>query len=268
MRKNTEEWWRKAWAEWRAADIGLQGMDGIERRERLLRGWQAAKTILGDEYRNEAGRKMQSTISLTRWHWVRLGRHLKQWMTPDAKAAIVTELVDKPGEYDEELESLTRAGIQLEHTTNKEGGCAAYDELSDTDAEDSEEDGIIDLTKGTPRTWDSGDGRKRTAKEVANDPTESRENRNRARVWIEENAKRATIPRGKGKAAVKATHKRSGKRSAINMRARQRIQDRHNGVEPPPTTRAPPRRSARVTRAQQQGGGAGFSHYTDERADY
>ena len=126
------------------------------------------------------------------------------------------------------------------------------------------------LTGGNPRTWDSGDGRKRTAKEVANDATltESRENRNRARVWIEDNAKREPKSRGKRKAAVKATHTRKGTRSAANMRARQRIRDRHDGIDSPPPKRAPHRRSARIARAPQMGGGAGFSHFTDERADY
>ena len=170
--------------------------------------------------------------------------------------------------YDDELASLARAGIVLEDMTDKYDECSGRGDVSDTEDDDSEEDGIIDLTTGNQRTWDSGAGRKRTAKEVASDETESRENRDKARAWIAENAKRAQAPRGKRKTAVKATHTRTGARSAINMRARQRIQDRYNGVEASTTRRAPPRRSARVARAQPQGGGAGFSHFTDERADY
>ena len=268
MRKNTELWWRKAWAEWRAADVGLQGVEGSERKARLIDGWQAATAILGKDYRNEAGRRMESINGIKHWHWVRLGRHLRKWMTPTAKSIITHNLIEEHGVYDDELASLARAGIVLEDMTDKYDECGGRDDVSDTEDDDSEEDGIIDLTRGNPRTWDSGAGRKRTAKEVASDETESRENRDKARAWIAENAKRAQAPRGRRKTAVKATHTRTGARSAINMRARQRIQDRYNGVEASTTRRAPPRRSARVARAQPQGGGAGFSHFTDERADY
>lgn len=213
---------------------------------------------------------MESINSIKHWHWVRLGRHLRKWMTPEAKSLITHNLIEEHGVYDDELASLARAGIVLEDVTDKHDECGDRGDVSDTEDDDSEEDGIIDLTRGNPRTWDGDGGRKRTAKEVANDVSESRENRNRARVWMEDNAKRKreTTTKKRAAAAVKATHTRAGTRSAANMRARQRIQDRHNGVEDTQPRRRVRARAPRATRATNMGGGAGFSHYTDERADY
>merc|ERR1712023_392457 len=84
LRRNTEKWWREAWGEWRAADAGLHGIDGIERKARLLSGWAAAKRLMGEDYRNEYGRRMAATTTVSRWPWVRIGQQLKTWMTEQA----------------------------------------------------------------------------------------------------------------------------------------------------------------------------------------
>ena len=178
LRKHTENWWRAAWAEWKAAETGIYGISGIDRKARLLDGWQAARCLLGPDYRNDAGRAMEPTAMIAKWPWVRIGQHLRRWMTPDAKAAILDIVLDDYDRYCDEWDTLERAGIRLDNMTEKDDECYEDGECSDDEDHDNDDD-IIDLTAGNDqsRPWWVEGKRKRGAKAVMEDETAPAEDR-------------------------------------------------------------------------------------------
>ena len=106
LRNNTEKLWREAWSEWRAADIGLYGIDGIERKARLLEGWAAARRLLGEGYRNESGRRMAPLTTVSKWTWARISQQLKTWMTERTKSKMEDSLLGDYDSYSEDWERL------------------------------------------------------------------------------------------------------------------------------------------------------------------
>ena len=214
LRKNTGKWWREAWNEWRAADVGLHGLDGIERKARLLDGWAAVRRLLGEDYRNEFGRKMAATATASKWTWVRLGQQLKQWTTAAEKEQMTATVLRDHDRHHEDWERVLRAGVKL-------AGDETLDE-GEWDSEDSDSaseagDEVIDMTDDITylRQWDADGDRKRSAKEVACDDTETEEARQQARDWMEANAKRS-----------KKTHKQGTKNRAGTRNRRGEAQRR------------------------------------------
>ena len=198
LRKNTDEWWRKAWDAWRATDVGIGGVDSTDRKARLMAAWQAAKDILGDDYRNERGRRMGETMAMKGWSWVRVGQHLRKWMTPDTKARALENVLDDYDRHEANWMALEAAGVKLDRlTTDEDEQYSDDDDSADSESEEEIIDLVDDITH--MRKWDEGGSRKRTAREVADDEDETVENRDAARAWIRENTK------------IRAKHKRAEK---------------------------------------------------------
>ena len=190
-----------------------------ERKVRLLDGWQAAKRILGDDYRSDAGRKMGQASGMMSWSWVRIGQRLREWMTTAAKEEIMKRIIEDEETHGDDGTALMEAGIQL-HTEQELGDEGESDAEDDSD-EDEEE--AVDLTKDITylRTWEDGGARKRTAKEVAYDENETEENRQRAMEWLHETNTRGRKDKNKkGKSrATRRTPAAHARRARMTARA-------------------------------------------------
>ena len=238
MRKNTEKWWRAAWREWQAAGLGVRGMNETERRGRLAAGWDVARRLLGDDHRDDAGRRMASATAITKWSWVQIGQQLRKWTGGASnRRLLVLALLQLPDKTrDSMAQTLRDAGVRLH-----DNGEDSEDETDDE--EEKEEDELHYL-----RRWEHGGGQKRTAREVANDEHETAANRLMARRWMDENIKRQKI---------KNTKSTSTTRTRKHTRP-----TRPTRPNPNPTPPARARRTYRQQRGQQQyhqaqGGGGG-----------
>ena len=232
LRKNTEKWWRAAWNEWRAADVGLEGVSGVERKTKLLEGWAAARDILGEGYRSATGERMAAATTMATWNWVRIGQRLKAWMTADAKATIERRIVENHDRYGDQWERLQQAGVRTSSGDDSEDEHDAGSSATETgDSGEDTSDETVDLTEDITylRKWDGDGDRKRTANEVMQDETETAENRAMAEQWMQA---RAEQMRKKRKTAGEHRRGRQGRQTRKGAAARAK----HRGIRVGETT--------------------------------
>ena len=179
VRRKTDDWWQKAWADWRAAGMGLAFTNEVHRKGAALVVWEAVKCLLGDDFRDAEGRMLPPDRQVLGWSWVKIGQEARRWMTPEAKS-VATERVLDDVATSEDVEALEQVGIRLwdmkgsDDTTTGGGGSAAGPQK---------------------RPWDDDSGQMRTAKEVSNDPQATEQQRQAARDWLDENNVGRKAPR-------------------------------------------------------------------------
>ena len=222
MRKNVEEWWRRAWKAWRRLGFGTQAGNEVERRGRMLEAWGAARLLLGADYRDAAGRRLPTNEMMRRWSWVSIGRQLRRHMTAEAKARITAALIENYEEGHDAWMALEEAGIRLD---------AGPEETSDEDVaiegdtdDEAEREALRQL-----RTWESAGTRKRAAKEVAADEHATPAERALAQAWLDRasarNAKQRRTRRGAGDGvsssggAGRTTNDKTARQRAASLRA-------------------------------------------------
>ena len=180
----------------------------------MLAGWALVRQLLGDEFRDENGRRMSGISAIKNWTWIRIGQQLKFWVRQGTKTALTQEILKlvEP-EMASATEILSQAGVQLQ---------GEDEDLVDSDEDTEREEDELDYLK----IWDTGQGRKRTAKEVANDDNERAARRYMARQWIKKSEERKTQRLRAIGGKKKATRQEKRNIRAAEMRKRiQRVRD-------------------------------------------
>ena len=183
LRKATDEWWRLTWQEWRASGLGVEAVNRGERKAVILEGWDAMRTLLGDEYRSASGRRMPSATAMSGRSWISIGAALKQWATNEAKGIATAAILRRP-DGSEMQESIARAGVRLEHME---------DESRPKTREEQAQAELHAL-----RVWDVDKKPMKSAKTILEDRAATEESKQAAKAWQEASDKRlkAHPPRG------------------------------------------------------------------------
>ena len=156
------------------------------------------------------GGSAQSRVSCERsWSSAPVAQ-LKTWTTEQAKARMEDTLLTNHEEHNEDWEQLRLAGVKLVDDEPLGGG--EWDSDDSDSANELEEEEVIDMTDDIThlRKWDADNDRKRSAKEVAADDTETEDVRQQAREWMEANAKKARTGATRGTRHGQGTRARQG----------------------------------------------------------
>ena len=128
----------------RGWDWQLAGVNEVERKGNMLAGWALIRQMLGDEFRDENGRRMSGTSAIKNWMWIRIGQQLKFWVKQGTKTALTQEILKlAEPEMASATEILSQAGVQLQ---------GEDEDLVDSDDDTEREEDELDYLK----IWDTG----------------------------------------------------------------------------------------------------------------
>ena len=166
------------------------------------------------------------------------------WMTAEVRAQMIETILANYNELADEWASVEATGIAVD----RQAGIAR------TEERDEEEDELKRL-----RTWEVGDKRKRTARDVAQDEAASTRDRVMAREWLNRNRERMRAAK-RGKNRKNSAHEKKTRTARKTRRSRTNESDEEEQLEldrseertnPASGDRAAREREARATRREQ-----------------